>query len=116
MTAHDCCAADPLPRRGRVREGAEPPAAPRRRSHHLLRRAFAALGWLFPAALLALFPKCPACLAAWVAAATGLGLSFTTAGYLRILLGVACVAALLYWAVRVVRIIRRQRHEAQASA
>lgn len=80
-------------------------------------RCFNALGWLLPATVLALFPKCPACLAVWVAAATGLGLSFTTASYLRVLLGVLCVAALLYWLVRIVRLVRRstQRKQVQES-
>jgi hypothetical protein len=40
-------------------------------------------GWILPGILLALMPKCPACVAGYIALATGLGVSFTAASYLR---------------------------------
>ena len=40
--------------------------------------------WVLPSAILVLVPKCPACLAAHVTLWTGLGLSLSTATYLRL--------------------------------
>jgi hypothetical protein len=52
--------------------------------------------WALPTTMLALMPKCPACLAAYVALWTGLGLSLGAATYLRTALLVLCVVSLLY--------------------
>ena len=66
-------------------------------------RMLAFLQWLAPAAILALLPKCPLCLAAYLALFTGVGMSFTTASYLRTGLIVACIGMLLFLLVRVIR-------------
>lgn len=57
-------------------------------------------GVIVPGVMLALIPKCPACLAAYVAVATGVGLSFTTAEWLRAVLMGVCGAALGFFAWR----------------
>ena len=53
------------------------------RSPSLLRRCGDISGWIVPASILALMPKCPLCVAAYVALATGIGISVTAATYLR---------------------------------
>jgi len=63
-------------------------------------RALAFLRWLVPGAVLALLPKCPACLAAWVAFSTGIGLSLPAAANIRLFLMVACAASLCYLLTR----------------
>lgn len=88
MNAHGCCEAVSTRFRRVTDSGPAPKSVTRRY------RDFA--GGLVSGAFLVLLPKCPACLAAYVAFGTGIGLSMSTATYLRILLIIVCVVFLLY--------------------
>lgn len=79
-----------------------------RRPAGLFRRAWRISQWLFPATLLALLPKCPMCVAAYVALFTGIGISVATARSIQILLLVFCLTALAYLALR---LFHKQFHD-----
>ena len=101
MNAHRCCV---VPSGGgeqkqageRIAGGDPHPPCFTRRSLDLTAK-------IVPVAILAVLPKCPACLAAYVALGTGVGLSLTAATYVRLSLVVLCVASLVYFAAKVVR-------------
>ena len=61
------------------------------RSPRPARRLFGAAAALLPGAVAVLLPKCPLCIAAWVAACTGIALPAAVAGSVRPLLLIACV-------------------------
>ena len=56
-----------------------------------------------PGVMLALIPKCPLCIAAYIAIGTGIGISVSTAAYLRFGLLALCIGSLLFLAVRALR-------------
>jgi hypothetical protein len=65
-----------------------------------IRRCFAAGRWVLPGAILVFLPKCPVCLAAYVAFGSGIALSVLTATRLRVVILILCVAALAYFVAR----------------
>jgi threonine/homoserine/homoserine lactone efflux protein len=67
------------------------------------RRCCHAAGTVAPAAMLVLLPKCPACIVAYIAIGTGLGVTVTTAAYLRTGILVFCVACLVWMMARLWR-------------
>jgi hypothetical protein len=86
MSAHRCCE-----------------IAPGRSSSRLARRGFNVGGGVASGAALVLLPKCPMCLAAYIALETGVGISMTGAAYLWVSLLVLCVGSLFYFAVLIFR-------------
>jgi hypothetical protein len=72
-------------------------------SRSFARRSLDLTAKVVPVAILAVLPKCPACLAAYVALGTGIGISLTAATYIRLSLVVVCVASLVYFAAKAVR-------------
>jgi hypothetical protein len=88
MKPHACCGID-------TRSAESKPAV-------LIRaRRFGA--WIVPGAILALLPKCPACLAAYLVLISGVGVSVAAAAQLRVVLIFSSVAALGYLAVSVIK-------------
>jgi membrane protein implicated in regulation of membrane protease activity len=60
-------------------------------------------GAVLPAVALALLPKCPACLAVYLALGTGVGLSFTVASYVQWGLIAASVLVMSFFLWRIAR-------------
>jgi hypothetical protein len=74
--------------------GRHPSSQPTRAAH--------SFGWILPTTILALLPKCPLCIAAWMAVA-GLSLSLSTIANLRTALIVLCVISLIAFAAATLR-------------
>ena len=64
------------------------------------RRGGEIAGWIIPSATLVVLPKCPVCVAVYVALFSGVGISVASASHLRTSLLILCVAALLFLALK----------------
>ncbi len=64
------------------------------------RRISGTAGWLVPAAILAVLPKCPMCMVVYFAMFTGFGLSMATAAHIRVVIVVMCAAFLILFTAR----------------
>jgi hypothetical protein len=91
MKAGNCCQI-----KTRADANARRPASPLHRMGELA-------SWIIPSATLVLLPKCPVCVAAYLALATGIGISLPTATYLRAALVLLCVASLGFVVTRRLR-------------
>ena len=69
-----------------------------------LRQGFTAyVKMAIPVFAFVIIPKCPVCLAGYIALLSGVSLSITTAGYLRIGLIIVCILSLTYFIIRHVK-------------
>lgn len=66
-------------------------------------------GWLLPGTVLALMPKCPMCLAAYVALGTGFTMSYASAHILMRSLTVLCISAWILCAAKL--LLKHLRHK-----
>lgn len=73
-------------------------ATPRKRS--LFRRGARRTSWVLPSIMLVLMPKCPICLAAYIALITGITIPITIAARLRWMLIILCIAAIVWLALQ----------------
>jgi hypothetical protein len=69
------------------------------RQRRVTRRLMEAAGCVLPGVMVVLLPKCPACLAAWLAIA-GIGLSAPAAGRLRTLILILGLVPILFLAAK----------------
>ena len=83
-------------------------ALPLSPTSHRRRRGGELAGWIIPGITLVLMPKCPICMAAYIALFTGASISFTSASHLRTSLQILCITALCFLVMRAMyRLVKR---------
>jgi hypothetical protein len=87
MTTNTCCHSASISSRGKS----------------TTRRMLVTTKWIAPSVILALLPKCPMCLAAYIALATGFGISMPVAAWIRTGLLLTCLSALAWFTVSALR-------------
>lgn len=75
-----------------------------------IRNCRSAAAFLIPSLLLAIMPKCPACLAAYVALVTGTSLSLSAASSIRMTFVILCVAILSVLSIKPICRFLRNRY------
>ena len=95
---------------------AAPIANSRAGESQVTRRTRGAAAWALPSVALALVPKCPMCVAAYLAIGGGLGVSLTTAAHLRTALVWLCWSTLALLAARLVARVRTRHRSRIATA
>ncbi len=81
-------------------------SCPHCRRRFSFRRGVRKTGWVIPGIMLVLMPKCPLCLAAYIALVTGISIPLHTATWLRTTLIIGCVASLAWLLMRARQKIR----------
>ena len=76
----------------------------------MMHRTWRTTQWLFPSLLLVLMPKCPICIAAYVALFAGIGISVSTAHWIQILMWSFCLISLAYLTLRLIPLFQRSRN------
>jgi hypothetical protein len=69
----------------------------------LVTRCIEFIKMLMPAFVFVIIPKCPVCLAGYIALITGAGLSIPAATYTRVILIILCIVSFSYFIIKHVR-------------
>jgi hypothetical protein len=67
-------------------------------------------GWIIPGVMLALLPKCPLCLAAWLSLVLGIGITTAAATVLHVTLIILCLVIGTICLVRHFHLLRKPRN------
>ena len=76
-----------------------------------IQRCLSIVKLIIPPVVLTLLPKCPICLAGYIAIVTGAGVSISTATYLRMTLIIICISSLLYFATNRLISLKRKSND-----